>query len=403
MLVHFGLAPAAAAQALPLDEALRLAETNQPLLASQQAAMRAAGEMAISVKQLPDPQLKLGLINVPTTGPDAFSLTADFMTMRMVGVMQEFPREEKRRLKGQIAETERQGKELEHAFTRHAIRRDVAVAWTEAFYSQQALAIIAELQRETRRQIDSMTIAYRAGKIGQADVLAMRVELDLLGDRAKTLERDEALARAELARWIGAEAQRPLAASAPAAPEPPKLDDLLAAVEQHPHLLSFDKQVAVAQAQADLARAGTRPDWNLEVNYGFRGSQFSDMLTVQVGIDLPVFPKYRQTREVASRLATADQMRAMRADNLNEMRAQLRREYTDWQSARDRLANFRNVILPQARARVDAALAAYRAGRGELVQVLEARRIEVDLRMQALMLEAQAAKAAYRIGYFAQH
>jgi hypothetical protein len=52
--------------------------------------------MAAAAGQLPDPVLKLGLNNLPIDGPDRYSVTRDFMTMRSVGVMQELTRAEKR-------------------------------------------------------------------------------------------------------------------------------------------------------------------------------------------------------------------------------------------------------------------------------------------------------------------
>jgi hypothetical protein len=45
---------------------------------------------------MPDPVLKLGLNNLPIDGPDRYSVTRDFMTMRSVGVMQELTRADKR-------------------------------------------------------------------------------------------------------------------------------------------------------------------------------------------------------------------------------------------------------------------------------------------------------------------
>ena len=389
-----------AADELPLSEALELAQANQPLLASQRAAVRASQEAAVAARQLPDPKLQLGILNMPVTGPDAFSLTSDFMTMRMIGVMQEFPREAKRQLRSELASLEGEQRQLELAFTRRAIRRDVALAWVDAWYAQRALDLTHELERETERQIDSLAIGVRAGKAAQADVLATRIELDLLCDRGDALRQREALARTELSRWIGSAAERPLPAAPPPLPPPAPLADLDARLRAHPHLSAFDRQVSVAEKEVQLAQRAGSPDWTLEVNYGVRGSAYSDMVSVQVGIDLPVFPKNRQLREVSSKLALAERARAMREDNLREMQAMLARAYAEWTAAGERLTRYRTSTLPQAQARTEAALAAYRAGRGELSKVLEARRMQLDLRMQQLMLEGEAARAQLQIAYY---
>jgi outer membrane protein TolC len=103
---------------------------------------------------------------------------------------------------------------------------------------------------------------------------------------------------------------------------------------------------------------------------------------------------------VSSKLALAERARALREDNRREMQAMLARAYAEWTAAGDRLARYRTSTLPQAQARTEAALAAYRAGRGELAKVLEARRMQLDLRMQQVMLEGEAARAQVQIAYY---
>src|SRR5258708_20756210 len=83
---------------LTLAETLKLAASQSRQLAAQDAAVAAARQMSVSAGQLPDPVLRLGVDNLPVNGPDPFSTTADFMTMRRVGVMQEFTPDQKRQL-----------------------------------------------------------------------------------------------------------------------------------------------------------------------------------------------------------------------------------------------------------------------------------------------------------------
>jgi hypothetical protein len=89
----------AADAGLTLSEAQRLAGERSRQLAAQDSAVLAAREMAVAAGQLPDPTLKVGIENLPVNGADAYSLTRDFMTMRRIGIMQEFTRGEKRQLR----------------------------------------------------------------------------------------------------------------------------------------------------------------------------------------------------------------------------------------------------------------------------------------------------------------
>src|SRR6058998_1909012 len=117
--LRYGAAPlllvVAALQAhaapLSLDDALRLAQQRSRQLPAQDAAASAAREMAVAAGQRPDPVLKAGINNLPINGPDRFSLTNDFMTMRSIGVMQDLTRGSK--LQARSAKFEREAQVAE--------------------------------------------------------------------------------------------------------------------------------------------------------------------------------------------------------------------------------------------------------------------------------------------------
>src|SRR5580765_8475386 len=91
MLLALAAAQADELPTLSLDEALRLASDQSPQMAAQRSAITAAEQATVSARQLPDPKAIVGIDNLPVTGTDAWSLTSDFMTMRKIGVMQDFP------------------------------------------------------------------------------------------------------------------------------------------------------------------------------------------------------------------------------------------------------------------------------------------------------------------------
>jgi outer membrane protein TolC len=64
----------------------------------------------------------------------------------------------------------------------------------------------------------------------------------------------------------------------------------------------------------------------------------------------------------------------------------------EWQNGRERVARYRDALVPLAHSRSAAILAAYRGGKATLADMLAARRHELDVRLQALQLEADTAK-----------
>lgn len=395
-------APVLHAEPLTLDRAMDLAVINQPLLAGQQAGVTAARENAVAEGQLPDPKLILGIRDMPVTGPDAYTLRRDEFTMRMIGVMQEFPRAEKRRLKGERAQQEAEMKVAEFDLTRRMIRRDAALAWLEVYSPQRAARLVRETQDKTQNQVETALIDYRAGRLNQQDVLASQVMLGMLKDRESELAKQEARARAMLARWIGEAAYTELSAALPENRDVPNLETLRGHLASHPQIALSDKNIAIAEAEVALARQAYKPDWNMELSYAQRGPAFSNMASLQFGIDLPVFPKNRQDKSLASKLSLLDQTRAAREDRLRSLDAELRGNYAEAQSAIERIARFEQTILPEAAQRAEAALIAYRAGKTLFATVLEARRAEIEARLQLLALQIEAARARMNLRFFSE-
>lgn len=386
-------------KSLSLDEALRVGIERSPALAAQRSAVSAAEQSTVSARELPDPKLIFGVDNLPIDGPDRYSVGRDFMTMRKIGVMQEFPRAEKRELKGERAAKELSREQATLADTRAGLRRDIAQAWMECYFAQRMVSVVAEQYAEVELQRDTLRAGLRAGKTQAAELLGLEVNLQSLLDRQADFEKQAARARVMLSRWLGPVAERPLALL-PDAWSPGEPPDLTTHVAHHPHLQMMERQVEVAQSEAALARASRKPDWSLEANYAQRGSAFSNMVSVQVTIDLPIFQSRRQDRDVTAKMAMVEQARALKEDALRQHVAEADAARSDWEAAGRRLKRFDESLLPLARQRTQASLAIYGGGQGTLAMVLDARRSELELKLQQLQLTADQARAYAQLIYF---
>jgi outer membrane protein TolC len=384
---------------LSMAEAVRLALENQPLLAEKSAAMESTRHSAAAAGELPDPRLTLGLANVPSNG---LSLTEEAMTTASIGIEQGIPGGDKRRLNAERArlETERSHAELEDS--RRAVVRDAALAWLGWYQPLQAKSLLHGLQREAQKQLEWQRIALGVGKSNLQQVLAVQGALDLLHDREAELDHQGAAAQAELARWIGAAAHRVLPDELPQSTTQPELPALRERLADHPRLAALDKALAAVQAEVALAREAVKSDWTLGASYGLRSAGRSDLISLQLARDLPLFPENRQNRLLAARQAALEQARAQREDRLRSLSAELEKTYVEWHAAGERIAWFDSAVLPHAAQRVEAALAAYQAVQADLAAVLEARRAELEAQLQRLALRIAQEKAQVQLHYFAQ-
>ena len=384
---------------LTLDEALQLAGNHSLQVAAQRSAITAAEQTAVSARQLPDPKGIIGIDNLPVTTSEAWSLTSDFMTMRKIGVVQDFPGARKRDLKGKLADRMTAKEQAMLVDVQAALRRDVASAWVDRYFAERMEVVVDRQMAEVQLQIDAMRAGLKAGKTQPADLLATQLSLQMLLDKRAEFSKQAARAKAMLSRWLGPAADRPLAPfNLPTAvSEQGSLADHIA---HHPHVQALDRQVDVAQTEAALAKAASSPDWSLELAYQQRGPTFSNMISVQLSIDLPLFQKNRQDRDLAAKTALVEQARDLREDAIRQHLAEAQAASADWNAATSRLKRFDDSLLPLSRERADAALAAYRGGRGDLIPVLQARRDDLDIRLQQLQLTADQARAYAQLLYF---
>ncbi|HEX9391718.1 MAG TPA: TolC family protein [Usitatibacteraceae bacterium] len=386
-------AAAAGAAPLSLADAQRLAAANAPQLEAQAAGVRAAQQASIGATEQADPKLIAGIDNLPADGADRFNVTRDFMTMRKIGFMQEFTRDEKLKLRGARAEAEVRKEEAALSLATVNLQRDVALAWIERYFAEQQRALLVEMSRETELQISAANAALAGGKGMASDTFNARLANAQLDDRVIDSERLIARAEANLGRWIGAAARQPLDA-------PPAFDQLshphralTADLDNHPHLAMYAPLEAMAQSEMRLAQAARHPDWSLEVAYQQRGPAFSNMVSIGVRIDLPIFQSRRQDPAIAAKSAQLEQIRAQAEDAKRAHAADIEAMLADWNAANKRIDRYASDLLPLAHERSEAALAAYRGGRGDLTPVLEARRLEIETRMNQLTAQAEQARA----------
>lgn len=393
------LAWSSQADPLSLQDALRLAEQRSRQLPAQDAAADAARQMAVSAAQRPDPVLKAGIDNLPVTGADRFSVTRDFMTMRTVGVSQELTRSDKLRLRASRFEREAEAAEAGRQLTLASLQRDTASAWLDLYYQRQMRALLQQQKDEAALPVQAADAAYRGGRGSQADVFAARAAAAQIDDKIAAADREVASAKIMLTRWTGVTTDEVL--DAPPALDAVRLNEetLEQDIAHHPELSVLMKLEAAAQADADAARANKRPDMSVELSYSQRGPAYSNMVSVGVSIPLQWDQKNRQDRELGAKLAVVEQLRAQREEQARMHVAEVRTLLQQWRSDRDRVVRYDEELLPLAADRTRAALAAYRGGTASLSAVLDARRGEIDTRLERLRLQMSAARLWAQLNY----
>lgn len=381
-------APGWAAPGLSFPDAVRLAVERAPALTARRSQTAAAQEDAVRAAALPDPKLTVGITNWPITGGDAFDFGADDMTMKQVGVMQEFPARAKRQARQLLADRNIEQAQALSLAEQLAVRRAVAEAWITLWAAQREADALQALREQSALAVRIAKARLANGAGTAVDVLATQAAVLELENRVDAAEASVNAARGTLARWLGEEPAGLTTIGAP--PDlmvlPISEAGLLASVDRQGPLLPWHSREAVAEAEVALASAEKRPDWSVGVSYGQRdrtpaGVPRSDMLMIEFAIDLPLFTRNRQDRGIAARRAELDAVVASHEDARRMQLETVRRALAEWNGLKRQVARKETEALPLARDRAQAAVASYSGG-GALQPWLDARRTELELHIE---------------------
>ena len=381
---------ALAQSTLTLERAVQLSQQQSRQLPAQEAQAEAARQMAVAAGQSPDLTLKVGINNLPVTGSDAFNLTNDFMTMASIGFMRELTSADKLQARSARFEREADVALADRAMTQINLGRDAAMAWLERHFQERMQALMRTQREEARLQVEGAQATYRGGRGSQADVFAARTQVAQIDERLQQIEQNIAVAQTKLVRWVGPEGRQPLAAAPDLTHVPLKSSDVADLLKGHPLIAVLEKQEAVARAEADIAQSEKKSDWSMELMFSQRGPAYSNMISINFSRPLQNNQVNRQDRELAARLSRVGQIQAQRDEAIRERVAEAGAWLQQWQGNRKRLETYDRDLIPLGAQRTQAALAAYR-GTGPLAAVLEARRMEIDIRMDRLRLEMETA------------
>lgn len=382
----------ASAAPLTLETALEMAVKRSEAARAARAGLSSAVETARAAGQLPDPVLRAGVDNLPVTGSDRLSTTRDSMTMKRVGIAQEWISRDKRAARQAEAESSVRREGIQVQAAEAEARLQTALAYLDALYAGAALRITAAAEQVAREEFEASRARLASAAGAGYEALQLAAARGATEDDSADLRQQQSNARVALERWIGSVVDDVVDV------EPPPSPAEEVYVSGHPTVAAFSRDVDVARRAADVASTARRPNWTWEVSYGQR-TGYSDMVSIGVSIPLPVAPDARQDRETAAKLALVDRAEGQLAEAQRGATAEYRGLVSDAQRLRERIDRYRAGVIAVAQQRTAAATTAYRSNAATLVPLFEARRAEVDAQRRMLVLQRDLAKTQAQLAY----
>lgn len=390
---------AAQAAALSLEQTLDLAQRYSAQLSANRNQVRAFDAMADSARQLPDPELKFGIENLPVQGSNARRFTREGMTMQRVGVMQTFVSADKRERKADTLLAQSASASAQSQVIRAQLQRDTAQAWLDLALSGKAVEAARQLLQETEKQLPVQRSAVASGSAFASGALALQTTLSAMRDNLTLAQRDVSLAQTRLYQLTGETVEGvggawPRYQRLPA--EPQILEQGVAA---HPEVVLAAREADVAKARSAQFAVASTPDIGVEVYYARRAEEYGDLAGVMFTVDMPLFQSHRQDKDYAAEVSRAMEANDQLAQATRDRVALVRSLVAEYQAAQALWSRKQQEIVPLNQQRLKMMNAEYRAGQASLDAVLEARRSLLDAKLSAISAEKEMAQRWAAVRY----
>ncbi|MBC7833067.1 MAG: TolC family protein [Hyphomicrobium sp.] len=387
------LLPAMAVAApLTLPQALDLAVQRSEAARSARAGVASAAQAARAAGQLPDPTLRAGVDNLPVTGAERLSTTRDSMTMKRIGIGQEWVSAEKRAARQAAADAMVDRESVSVQAAAAEVRLQTALAYLDAYFAGESLKLTTLSEHHVHEELEAAKARLSSSAGSSQEVLAATSARGIAEDESSEVRQQQSTARVTLERWVGVQADE-LA-------EPVGLAgaDEQAFVANHPEVQATQREIELARREAAVASSNRKPNWSWEVAYGQR-TGYPDMVSFGVSIPLPVSPAERQDRETASKLALVDKAEGKFAEATRAAQAEFRGLASDTQRLGERIRRYQSAVVVATQQRTAAALAGYRSNQLSLISLFEARHMEVEAQRKLLFLQRDLAKARAQLAF----
>jgi len=384
---------------LTVERAIETALAHDALIQVYQSQRDAYKEQSVAEDTLPDPKIKLGLMNVPT---DTYKFNQEPMTQVQLGIQQMFPRGDSLEIKSQRATSQSNAQQAKVNNQKRTIKNDVRETWLEHFYWLNAEQVVIENKRLFNKLVSVTQQQYAAGRQEQQDVIRSELELGMLDDKELNIRTQLQITKAKLSKLIGQDISAfKLSTDIPEFNLNRKLS-----TNGHPMLHMENAKVSMNQNNVDLAKQSFKPSWMLDVTYGKRetsalGVERADFLSAMVVFDLPLFTADKQDKKVAAskyRLNSALNQQEERKRELNRMlQVNLEKE----KNLSLRVTKYQQALVPKAKENTSAAMFAYQSGRGAFAALMRAQITELETQLSALRLTVEHKKSQAKLLYLA--
>jgi len=349
------------------------AEKSNPQIQAARHAWESAKQAPTQLSTLPDPQVVLQQMNVGSPRPFAGYTNSDFAYFG-VGFSQDLPYPGKLRLRGEIAEKDANVTQQKVESVRRAVLAAVKMTYFQLGYLAKRQKILDEDGQLLQQVEQASESRYRSGLGNQQDVLQAQLERTKLLREITMNQLEFGKVQSEMKNLLNRSQSSPDIATSELSESKPayNFDQLLTeAKANNPDLAGMQKMVERQGLQVDLARKDFYPDFNVQGMWQRTDpSQYRAYYQFSVGMRIPIYRSRRQRPELAQAESDRDRAKSEYEMQSQQTAFQLRQQFLSAEKSAELLKIYREGLIPQARAGLQAGMAAYQSNRQDFQALL---------------------------------
>jgi len=352
-----------------IDEALK----KNPILLTKINQVNSEKERIPQAATLPDPMLKLGLVNLP----ESFDFNDQAMTQKQIALSQKFPFPGKLKLRKEIARYKSKQSEAEFTYQQLEIIDKVKRTYFSLFFIDKSIEITEKNKTILENFLEIARTKYAVGKGLQQDVLKAEVELSRMLEKLLILKQQNATLTAKMNTLLNRDISthlegRPEVSQTPFTLDPEEIKK--SSLEDHPLLQRIQFVLEKAEYDHNLAIREYYPDFEISFAYGQREDNPSqnrpDFYSGFVGINIPIWYKTKQNRKVEETKYTIISAEARYEDTKNNLYFRIANLLAETDQNSHLIDLYQNGIIPQATHTLDSSMASYQVGTIDFLTLL---------------------------------
>lgn len=368
-------------ETLSLDSLIEEAKKNNPEILAAKKRYEAAKARIPQAKSLEDPTIGLTFEKVPR---GTLKLDKTMSEDRMLSLSQAIPFFGKLSLKGKIAliesqmfATEIKNKELEIISSVKNAYYDLYMNYKEIELNQESLEFLKGIAKIAEAR-------YIIGEISQEEVLKINLEIAKLSNDITNLRQERLAKQTHLNALLNRAPEETLGV--------PELKEEVSfnkdinslyklTLQNQPELLIFSYAIERNKYAKSLAKRNFFPDFMASIAQRGIASGSIGPWDLMLSFTVPLWFWAKQRYEVKEAIFNIEEAQAAYEAMKNRALSETKDLYAKIEIAKSKINLYKHSQIPILESSIVSSLSAYRAGRGDLMVLLDSERMLIDIKM----------------------